>query len=451
MTPKKIERRPGCCAASVAAAMSACTAWALRHRRSQSDHCGNPLAWSAQPAPPSPLSCAKLRSGLGAPARIAGAAGAPRRGAPNSGRRRRGRRSRRRSRLSTRPTASHATTARASRGRRRRAAVAARRAWQQRSAGRCRGCRPREPGRSRRNCAWPPRCARPGGSGSVRASRSDRPRAARQRPPHRRRRGARAKAGDLARADQHQADGAVAAAEAAVAQAEAGLAAARQHLRALAGAGTCLVRPRARHRARAPGSRRRATASPCRAAGTEGPCRRRRAFRRTWPATQSRANPELTLATTRDRGARGEASQQTITLAVRIPFGAGPRFDARAPMRAPRPPRSRPSWPWNVSGSVQNAKRRACGSRPRSPAGRRRAPRAAGPRVARLLRQVVPTRRDRSADTPAHRGRSRRGRAPGCAHPHRTRRGDLCLAPGPGPAAAVTPPTLPSNPSGIPP
>jgi cobalt-zinc-cadmium efflux system outer membrane protein len=46
-------------------------------------------------------------------------------------------------------------------------------------------------------------------------------------------------------------------------------------------------------------------------------------------ATQSRANPELMLATTRDRGARGEASQQTITLGIRIPFGTGPRFDAR--------------------------------------------------------------------------------------------------------------------------
>jgi cobalt-zinc-cadmium efflux system outer membrane protein len=44
----------------------------------------------------------------------------------------------------------------------------------------------------------------------------------------------RTKAGDLARADQHQADGAVAAAESGVAQAEAGLAAAEQQVRALA-------------------------------------------------------------------------------------------------------------------------------------------------------------------------------------------------------------------------
>jgi cobalt-zinc-cadmium efflux system outer membrane protein len=46
-------------------------------------------------------------------------------------------------------------------------------------------------------------------------------------------------------------------------------------------------------------------------------------------ATQSRANPELTVATTRDRGASGEAWQQTFTVGVRIPFGAGPRHDAR--------------------------------------------------------------------------------------------------------------------------
>ena len=45
--------------------------------------------------------------------------------------------------------------------------------------------------------------------------------------------------------------------------------------------------------------------------------------------TQSRANPELMLATTRDRGAFGEASQQTITIGIRVPFGGGPRFDAR--------------------------------------------------------------------------------------------------------------------------
>jgi cobalt-zinc-cadmium efflux system outer membrane protein len=46
-------------------------------------------------------------------------------------------------------------------------------------------------------------------------------------------------------------------------------------------------------------------------------------------ATQSRVNPELLIATTRERDAPGEPWQQTLTVGVRIPFGAGPRHDAR--------------------------------------------------------------------------------------------------------------------------
>ena len=40
---------------------------------------------------------------------------------------------------------------------------------------------------------------------------------------------------------------------------------------------------------------------------------------------QKYANPELTLATTRDRGGYGERYNQTITVGVRIPFGMGSR------------------------------------------------------------------------------------------------------------------------------
>lgn len=138
----------------------------------------------------------------------------------------------------------------------------------------------------------------------------------------------RTKAGDLARADQHQADGAVAAAESALAQAEAGLAAAQQHVRALAG--------------RAPVASDAVGASeelPTAASGEiDGHAAlqelkdRATVAERTaaLAATQSRANPELMLATTRDRGAFGESSQQTITLGVRIPFGGGPRVEARS-------------------------------------------------------------------------------------------------------------------------
>lgn len=45
--------------------------------------------------------------------------------------------------------------------------------------------------------------------------------------------------------------------------------------------------------------------------------------------TQGRANPELMLSTRTDRSAYGEPNEQTWALAVRIPFSAGPRQDAR--------------------------------------------------------------------------------------------------------------------------
>ncbi|KPF70287.1 transporter [beta proteobacterium AAP99] len=137
----------------------------------------------------------------------------------------------------------------------------------------------------------------------------------------------RAKAGELARADQHQADGAVAAAEAALAQAEAGATVALQQLKSLAG-GTW-----------APVATAGAVAEPEPPAAAKPPPHpalaelkdRATVAERTaaLASTQSRANPELTLATTRDRGASGERYGQTVTLAVRIPFGAGPRHDAR--------------------------------------------------------------------------------------------------------------------------
>jgi cobalt-zinc-cadmium efflux system outer membrane protein len=139
----------------------------------------------------------------------------------------------------------------------------------------------------------------------------------------------RTNAGELARADQHQADGAVAAAESGVAGAEAALAAAEQHLRALAG--------------RAPIASDAGSTSeelPTEAAAGEIDAHaalqalkdRSTVAERTaaLAATQSRANPELTLATTRDRGAFGEAAQQTLTIGVRIPFGGGPRHDVRS-------------------------------------------------------------------------------------------------------------------------
>jgi cobalt-zinc-cadmium efflux system outer membrane protein len=46
-------------------------------------------------------------------------------------------------------------------------------------------------------------------------------------------------------------------------------------------------------------------------------------------STQKRSNPELTVATTRGRGAFGERYGQTVLVGIRVPFGAGPRHDAR--------------------------------------------------------------------------------------------------------------------------
>jgi outer membrane protein, heavy metal efflux system len=145
----------------------------------------------------------------------------------------------------------------------------------------------------------------------------------------------RLKAGDLARADQHQADGAVAAAQAVLAQAQASVIVARQQVRTLtASPGLDLESGRTDADASAEADPGATGAAPAdidnhaellalkdRAAVAEGNA--------ALAATQTRANPELTIGTTRDRGSFGEAWQQTVTVGVRVPFGGGPRHDAR--------------------------------------------------------------------------------------------------------------------------
>jgi outer membrane protein, heavy metal efflux system len=139
----------------------------------------------------------------------------------------------------------------------------------------------------------------------------------------------RTKAGDLARADQNQADGAVASAEASMVQAEAGLAAAQLHLRALAGG------------AATPGEAAGTLAEPDPGIATSdlethaelNALKDRAAVAEQTAAlasAQSRGHPELRLTTTQARNAFGDASQQTITLGLRIPFGGGPRHDSRS-------------------------------------------------------------------------------------------------------------------------
>lgn len=143
----------------------------------------------------------------------------------------------------------------------------------------------------------------------------------------------RVKAGDLARSDQHQAEGAAATAEVSLAEANAALAAATQQLRALIGAAPG-----------AAGAGTAATGEPAPAVPADFS-----ALDTTHPAVielldlaevarrgadlaevQTRANPGLTLATTRDRGMFGDPYQQTVTVGIRFPFGSESRNRAKA-------------------------------------------------------------------------------------------------------------------------
>ena len=143
--------------------------------------------------------------------------------------------------------------------------------------------------------------------------------------------GKRLRAGDLARADQHQAEGAVAAAEAVLAQAEAALSATQLRLRSIT-AEPLAANP-------LPGVRAESEPEPAASSAALDSHGELLALQdktaladglAALASAQSRANPELTLATTRDRGDMGDAYVQTVTVGVRIPFGAGPRQDARA-------------------------------------------------------------------------------------------------------------------------
>jgi outer membrane protein, heavy metal efflux system len=144
----------------------------------------------------------------------------------------------------------------------------------------------------------------------------------------------RVQAGDLARADQHQADSAVASAQAALAEATATLTNSTQRLRALTGMN--------------PPDTEATSFSAIEAVAAPLPPASWDAFIVDHPAVaelqdrvavalraaelaqvQTRSNPELTLATTRDRGQRDEAYQHGITLGIRIPLGSDSRTQAK--------------------------------------------------------------------------------------------------------------------------
>lgn len=135
----------------------------------------------------------------------------------------------------------------------------------------------------------------------------------------------RVQAGDLARADRHQADGALASAELALAEAEAVSTEARQQLRALTGH---LPLISAADPEPTPGDNDLDPAHPALAVWRDRADSARRSAE--LASVQTRANPELTVAATRGRGAAGERWEKTLTFGVRIPFGSAPQHRARS-------------------------------------------------------------------------------------------------------------------------
>ena len=138
-------------------------------------------------------------------------------------------------------------------------------------------------------------------------------------------------AGDLARADQHQAEGAVANTEALLAEAVSATGVAFHQLRALTGAAPVAAldtramaepMPEAFNEGAALDSRHAALAALIDRADVA-----RRAAE--LALVQTRSNPEMTLALGADRGSAGEPYQQSMALGIRIPLGSDSRSQAR--------------------------------------------------------------------------------------------------------------------------
>ena len=148
----------------------------------------------------------------------------------------------------------------------------------------------------------------------------------------------RTQAGDLAKSDQHQAQGAVAAAQAHAAQAQAASAAALAQVMALTGRAAQADLTVNAAGEPTPGQNLSLTSgqTPSSSPSASHPLLAELEDRITVAertaqliGTQKRSNPELTVATSRERGAFGERYGQTVHVGIRVPLGAGSRHDAR--------------------------------------------------------------------------------------------------------------------------
>ncbi len=148
----------------------------------------------------------------------------------------------------------------------------------------------------------------------------------------------RVKAGDLARADQHQAEGAVAQAVSAVAEAQGAYEASLHELRGLTGwldfsPDNLTAVSEGDVSSPLPALDAVESDSP---ADNQHPLVAQAMAQQAMASAQAdlaassrRASPELTVLTTRSKGQAGDPYQQSITVGLRFPFGAGARADAR--------------------------------------------------------------------------------------------------------------------------
>lgn len=136
----------------------------------------------------------------------------------------------------------------------------------------------------------------------------------------------RVSAGDLARADQHQADAAVAGAEVELAQAAATQAQALQALRGLTGASPGAVMPEGPEPEPDIDAPEALASHPLLRELRDKAELARRA--RELAGVQGRASPELAVSATRERGAYGERYGQSLSIGLRFPFGGGERHRA---------------------------------------------------------------------------------------------------------------------------
>lgn len=138
----------------------------------------------------------------------------------------------------------------------------------------------------------------------------------------------RVKVGDLSRADQHQAEGAMAAAQALLAEAKSLQVLASQRLRVLLG---MPVRVSVDVAEKSPLPLANSALDEASHPMLREISDRAEAARKakTLAQTQTRANPQLMLSGTRERGQYGDTYDNSLTVGVRIPFGADNRQRAR--------------------------------------------------------------------------------------------------------------------------